>query len=633
MSSGMNNIVNALQNAVNTNTKKGGAYDTSATVTRIDGNTVWVHIPGGVDETPAKLTVNAAEGDTVQVRVSNGRAFLIGNATSPPTDDTQANKATKIANKAQLTADTAIQDAERARDAADSAQASANLASAAASRAQGKAEEAAVAASNAQTSANNAATAASNAQTRADQAATAASNAQTSADSAFMSANAALNQLGIVEDVVGVLTWASEHGDFVHTTDTTIQEGKVYFTYDSTTGDYTPVVNPVESALSTYYELSVDEAMDTFIMSHLAVTQRGLWVLPNGLGSASSEQYAPNYKVLLANDGMYVYDGSGNLVSTFGENITFSSSRAQYIGGENAYIVFNPQTGSLTIGGNLVTFGSGKTLSEVLSELSDVETAVDNTLIYDHTYEIQNGTATFTAYLYRGGVDIKSQYDPEDFTWYYKTTDGELQPLTPGYGYTQQVDIDMMAYGGHIVGRFTSTADSQLLDENDNTITNSNDIPVTGRTESGETIRLSDFSVATTLFSSEKILIVGAEDEHLITIQTLQDYLNANLNKQVKFNTTANWDAQTTLVSDSNTLYVYTDHETDSQGNKVAGIKAGDGLAYVVDLPFTDSAIHDRVDGHIANTTVHVSSADRSKWDNKVRCYYAGTENLVFTTS
>lgn len=68
------------------------AYDTAATVVRVEGGTAWVHIPGGVDETPVKLTVDAKQGDTVQVRVSGGRAFLVGNATAPPTDDTKANK-------------------------------------------------------------------------------------------------------------------------------------------------------------------------------------------------------------------------------------------------------------------------------------------------------------------------------------------------------------------------------------------------------------------------------------------------------------------------------------------------------------------------------------------------------------
>lgn len=76
------------------------SYDTTATVTRIDGGTAWVHIPGGVDETPVQLSINAKKGDTVNVRVSGGRAWITGNATAPPTDDTKANIANRNAMKA-----------------------------------------------------------------------------------------------------------------------------------------------------------------------------------------------------------------------------------------------------------------------------------------------------------------------------------------------------------------------------------------------------------------------------------------------------------------------------------------------------------------------------------------------------
>lgn len=75
------------------NAKKTDSYDTPAEVTRVEDGVAWVHIPGGVDETPVKLTVNAQAGDTVQLRVGNGTAWIVGNATAPPTDDTVAEYA------------------------------------------------------------------------------------------------------------------------------------------------------------------------------------------------------------------------------------------------------------------------------------------------------------------------------------------------------------------------------------------------------------------------------------------------------------------------------------------------------------------------------------------------------------
>ena len=83
---------------------KTGPYDTQATVKRVEGNTVWVSIPGGVDETPIDKTVNCTAGDKVQVRVSGGRAWITGNASAPPTDDTTAIKARTTANEAQVLA-------------------------------------------------------------------------------------------------------------------------------------------------------------------------------------------------------------------------------------------------------------------------------------------------------------------------------------------------------------------------------------------------------------------------------------------------------------------------------------------------------------------------------------------------
>lgn len=96
------NIIEAMQS---TNNQGTSAYDSVAEVRRVEGDTAWVHIAGGVDETPVKLTVAAKAGDTVQVRVGGGRAWITGNATAPPTDDTAANKAKTTAATAQRSAD------------------------------------------------------------------------------------------------------------------------------------------------------------------------------------------------------------------------------------------------------------------------------------------------------------------------------------------------------------------------------------------------------------------------------------------------------------------------------------------------------------------------------------------------
>lgn len=122
MSSSLNrikkNIIEAMQSANNQGTS---AYDSVAEVRRVEGDTAWVHIAGGVDETPVKLTIAAKAGDVVQVRVGGGRAWITGNASAPPTDDKTAITAKSLANIAGNRAKIAQKVADQAQIAANSA--------------------------------------------------------------------------------------------------------------------------------------------------------------------------------------------------------------------------------------------------------------------------------------------------------------------------------------------------------------------------------------------------------------------------------------------------------------------------------------------------------------------------------
>ena len=137
------NIAKEIKNILTeANQAKTSAYDTSATVTRVEDDTIWVHIAGGVDETPVKKTVSAKAGDEVQIRVGGGRAWVVGNASSPPTDDTRAIVADNNAQSAAVLAESAGKSATIAREAAERAVADAATASQAASDAQTSADAA-----------------------------------------------------------------------------------------------------------------------------------------------------------------------------------------------------------------------------------------------------------------------------------------------------------------------------------------------------------------------------------------------------------------------------------------------------------------------------------------------------------
>lgn len=360
--------------------------------TDADG-TVWVRLPGSDVDTPANGTVTTvtAPGQEVHYRLANGRLSVTGNASSPAVGGAYVTQAVApVAEKA----DEALGEAARAFVAADAAEADARRANEAANEA---VEDAATA---------NAA--AAQAQADATAAGTAASAAQASATQANTAANDALTQLSTVQGVVGTVEWAATHSG---------------------------------------------QDMATYISSHLALTDAGLWVLKDASG----------YKVLLANDGMSVVDPQGHVVTTFGESISFSSSRPQSIGGEDAYVVFFDASGdgvpdTIRIGGN-VLIGGNQTLSEVL--------AIVDEPTYDHSYALVGNSYTFTAHLWRGGTDVAASVDPDYFGWWLRTESGETEI---GRGLTVTVPASGAGYRGTVVGGIDDVLALQIADSSGNMI-------------------------------------------------------------------------------------------------------------------------------------------------------------------
>lgn len=115
MSAKLDRIIKGLKEAIReANRRKTSSLDTPATVTRIDGDTMYVHMDGGTPETPVKRTIDAKVGDVVQVRAKGGQAWATGNQTAPPTDDTTAVKADKKASEANIVAKLAQKTADKA---------------------------------------------------------------------------------------------------------------------------------------------------------------------------------------------------------------------------------------------------------------------------------------------------------------------------------------------------------------------------------------------------------------------------------------------------------------------------------------------------------------------------------------
>lgn len=115
---------------------------------------------------------------------------------------------------------------------------------------------------------------------------------------------------------------------------------------------------------------------------------------------------------------------------------------------------------------------------------------------------------------------------------------------------------------------------------------------------------------------------------------TMDEVVEIATGGQILSNTTEGWNSQVHLISASRTIYVYTDHlqEEDGEGNTISvpGLKVGDGKAYLIDLPFTD----DPMIKHIADASIHVTQEEKEFWNNKVRVYQSqmDPEKIVFTT-
>lgn len=323
------NLTNEFYDLIkNTKQDKTKAYDTQAEVTRTEGSTLWVHIPGGVDETPIRKTINAKPGDIVQVRVSGGSAWAVGNASAPPTDDQKAIQAESVAINAQVTADKISGIAEQAQESAEAASSAAATADAkavaagqAADRAEGHAQTALTDAAAAAQAASDAASAAA----IADGKAVAAGQ---SAASAASSANNALTQLSTVEQVVDMLTWISEHATYKASTDTEVVPGKYYFTRSGTAPNYTytVVVSPTgDPSTSGYYEIdTIDEAVSNYIETHLALTAEGLWLIPDD---------ANGNRVLVATGAGSNYPAAGTyIIGSNGEQLARFTSDAAVVG-------------------------------------------------------------------------------------------------------------------------------------------------------------------------------------------------------------------------------------------------------------------------------------------------------------
>lgn len=110
------------------------------------------------------------------------------------------------------------------------------------------------------------------------------------------------------------------------------------------------------------------------------------------------------------------------------------------------------------------------------------------------------------------------------------------------------------------------------------------------------------------------------------------DELTLKARLLAKRDTTAAWNAKSGFIPKNGEIIIYTDHETIVDGSTtkyVPGVKIGDGLAYLIDLPFSTDAVSKELIEHKSNSTIHVTSSDKNFWNNKLNCEVVNDE-LIF---
>lgn len=278
----INDLVSTIKSSDERTTKP---YDTSAIVRRVDTEKgiAYVHIPGGVDETPVKLTINAKDGDEVQVRVANGSAFLLGNASAPPTDDSTAKRAETDALRANMAANNAESSAKVAADAASKAVADVT-----------ELEGNVSALSERVTDAESEITTVEGNIT----------NLQGRVTDAEEDIDDTLAGLALAQNIVGTLAWITAHSTV--TSDTTPQPGTTYYIKNQD-GTFTIVTDPTGKNPHEEGWYVLDESIQNYVGTHLALTNDGLIVAGDN----------SDWKVLVAPDGVYVLDPQDNKASKF----------------------------------------------------------------------------------------------------------------------------------------------------------------------------------------------------------------------------------------------------------------------------------------------------------------------------
>lgn len=103
----------------------------------------------------------------------------------------------------------------------------------------------------------------------------------------------------------------------------------------------------------------------------------------------------------------------------------------------------------------------------------------------------------------------------------------------------------------------------------------------------------------------------------------------------ILYDSSENWAARTSFIPKRGQIIIYSNGYEDSEGNKIPGIKIGDGLAFGIDLPFITQQYDNLItslNDHVSNGLIHITQQEKGFLCNSaVSCGYSN-EILSFST-
>lgn len=109
--------------------------------------------------------------------------------------------------------------------------------------------------------------------------------------------------------------------------------------------------------------------------------------------------------------------------------------------------------------------------------------------------------------------------------------------------------------------------------------------------------------------------------------------------RSVYYKTKEEWNSEPLTISEQGAIYIYSNYKNNN-GINIPGMKIGDGLAYIIDLPFITDASTEAINNvisllnnHVASTDIHITQAERDFWNNKVTASLneANLEELILS--